>query len=364
MPSKNTSYHPHRSYARAPALPLDRGRTQRAVEAAERIGIVRALRPLHDKRDPSLTLLAYHRVMPTDALDAYPFDRELISATPAQFESQMSYIRQHAHVVSLDQVQAHAEGKSTLPPRAVAVTFDDGFSDTYRYAFPILKRYSIPATIFIATGNVDSGEPFWFELAAYLIFQAEPHALAIEASGRTFPCGRTPSERTQSLRQLHEILKSVPNAQRVALLAGWARRFAPQIAHGTVGHSGPISWAQVREMAAAGIAFGSHSVTHPNLTKLADGELDWELAESKRTIEERLQREVRTLAYPIGNRDSFDERVIAAARRAGFGIGVSYLPGANALPNLDIFELRRHGIGLGTTEGYFRALTSLPAWIH
>jgi len=117
-------------------------------------------------------------------------------------------------------------------------------------------------------------------------------------------------------------------------------------------------------MAAAGIAFGSHSVTHPNLTRLGDAELDWELTESKRTIEDQLQRDVHTLAYPIGNRAAFDARVIGAAQRAGFRLGVSYLPGANALANLDRFELHRHGIELGTSERYFRALTALSAWLR
>ncbi|HUY83181.1 MAG TPA: polysaccharide deacetylase family protein [Steroidobacteraceae bacterium] len=363
MRAKNTIGRPYRLHGGAPAVRRHRGRIQLAVEAAERIGIVRALRPLHDRRNASLTVLAYHRVMPADALETYPFDPELISATPAQFAWQMEYIRRTLNPVSLEQVLAHLDGKAALPPRALAVTFDDGFADTYRYAFPILKRFSIPATIFVTTGNVDSGEPFWFELAAYLIYRVEPHALEVEAGGQRFPSGPTPRERTQSLRALHDILKSVPNAQRLALLSGWARRFAPQIEHGAVGHGVPISWAEVREMAAAGIAFGSHSVSHPNLTQLADAELDWELLESKRTIEEKLQRGASTLAYPIGNRAAFDERVIGAARRAGYRLGVSYLPGANALATLDRFELHRHGIGLGTSERYFRALTSLCAWI-
>lgn len=347
-----------------PTVPISKGRVQHAVEIAEHVGLLRALGRLHDHRHTALTILAYHRVMPTDALSAYPFDPELISATPAQFESQMAYVRRYASPVSLDQIRAHLDGEANLPPRAVAVTFDDGFGDTYRYAFPILKRHAIPATVFVATGYVDSGEPFWFELAAYLVHRVDPFDLEVGAGGVRLPSGPSLPERARSLRQLHKVLKRLPNAQRLSLLSDWARRFAPQIAYGALDVGRPMSWAQVREMAAAGIAFGSHSVTHPNLTQLADPDLDWELGESKRALEEKLQREVRTLAYPIGNRDSFDARVIEATRRAGFTLGVSYLPGANALPGLDRFELHRHGIGLGTTERYFRALIRLPSWIH
>jgi len=356
----------HRDAARSgfSEKPTRRGRIQQLIEAAARLGVVRAIRPLHERWRGSLRVLAYHRVMPTDALDAYPFDPELISATPAQFEWQMDYIRRHLKPVSLKDVLAHLDGERALPTGAVAVTFDDGFGDTYRYAFPILKRYAIPATIFLATGYVDSGEPFWFELVAYLIHRVEPHSLTVENSVQRFPRGPSVSERAQSLRRVQDMLKAMPQTRRTAIISDWARRYSAQIEHGAAGHSRPISWAQVREMAGAGIEFGSHSVTHPNLTQLADAELDWELVESKRVLQERLQCEARTLAYPIGTRSAFDARVVAAAQRAGFQLGASYISGANPLAQLDRFGLRRHGIGRGTTAHYFRALTSLPSWVH
>jgi peptidoglycan/xylan/chitin deacetylase (PgdA/CDA1 family) len=304
--------------------------------------------------------------MPTDALDSYPFDPELISATPTQFESQMRYLRRHMHLVSLSDVLDYLEGKTTLPPAAVAVTFDDGFGDTYRYAFPILKRYAVPATLFLTTNYIDTGRPFWFELVAYLVFRVDPGALEIEGLDGTiqaFPIGTTLKERTRSLRQLHEILKGLPDARRAGIVELWSQRYARLVAYGALGHSRPISWTQVIEMASAGIEFGSHSVTHPNLTQLTDDALHWELSESKRVLEERLQRRVDLLAYPIGTASAFNARVVAAVERAGFKLAATYIAGANPLKDLKRYELRRHGIGLGTTARYFRALTSLPFWL-
>lgn len=333
------------------------------MEAGERLGVVRALRALHQRQRACLTILAYHRVMPTDSLGAYPFDPELISTTPRQFEWQMAYLRRHMNPVSLAQIMAHLDGAASLPPSAIAVTFDDGFSDTYRYAFPILKRYSIPATVFVATGYVDSGKPFWFELATYLVLRVEPGALSIGDSGPAFPTGASVQERRRSLERLHELLKGLPNARRLAIVSEWGRRFAAEIERGAVDLCQPISWAQVREMAAAGIDFGSHSVTHPNLAQLEDPELAWELSESKRVLEEQLQHPVHSLAYPIGTALAFNERVLAAAERAGFRLGVSYISGANPLNNLQRLELRRHGVRPHIGPSYFRALTSLPAWL-
>src|SRR5215510_12156739 len=99
--------------------PAPKGKMQRLVEGAERAGLIRALRPLHDRGRASLTVLAYHRVMQADSPDSYPFDLELISATPSEFEWQMQHIREHMNPVSLGQVLAHLDGGTPLPRNAV-----------------------------------------------------------------------------------------------------------------------------------------------------------------------------------------------------------------------------------------------------
>ena len=356
--------HPHFDPARmrSPIEPAHKGRAQRLVEVGERIGIVRSLRGLHDRRNPALTILAYHRVMPTDALECYPFDQELISATPAQFDSQMRYLREHLNPVSLEQVIAHIENGDSLPQNAVAVTFDDGFADTYRYAFPVLRRYQIPATIFVSTGYVESGEPFWFEIASFLMYRVPPHSLELNEE-LSFPSGSSWPDRTASLRSLHGIMKDLPNDARLQLMESWTRRYASELAHGALHHSRPISWPQILEMAESGVSFGSHTVSHPNLTRLTDQELHRELTDSKCTLESKLQRPIETIAYPIGTPSAFNTRVTSAAKEHAFKLGLTYVSGANAIPIRTPFALHRHGIGLGMTTRYFRALTSLPSWL-
>ena len=348
-----------------PIQPLapGKGKLQRLVETAERCGLVRALRPVHDRGRTSLTVLAYHRVVPTAAPESYPFDLELISATPAEFEWQMDYIRQNMNPVSLRQVIAHLNGGPALPPRAVAVTFDDGFDDTYHQAFPIMRRYGVCAAVFVTTGNLDSREPFWFELTAYLMMHVPPGAIRIAEHPHLLPYGPAPRERRRSLQHLLAVLKNLPESRRSALIREWTGRFAGEIDPATARLSRPLAWSEVREMAAAGIEFGSHTVTHPNLARLSEADVTWELAESKRVLEENLKHEVSTLAYPIGTRRAYDDRVVQCARRCGYHLAVSYVSGVNWLDSVNRFELRRHGIGMRTTRSYFRALTTLPGWI-
>jgi peptidoglycan/xylan/chitin deacetylase (PgdA/CDA1 family) len=347
---------------RSPIEPAHKGRAQRLVEIAERLGVVRRFRGLHDRRSPALTILAYHRVMPTDALESYPFDQELISATPGQFDSQMRYLREYLRPVALNDIIAHVEQGTPLPPDSVAVTFDDGFADTYRYAFPVLQRYRIPATVFVSTGYVESGEPFWFELASYLVYRLHPQSLELQ-DGTRLPTGDSWTERTASLRRVHSVLKDLPNDARLQIIEDWKRRYAKELAHGASLHSRPITWPQIIEMAASGIAFGSHTVSHPNLTRLTDEDLNRELTDSKRVLESKLQKPIDTIAYPIGTPSAFNSGVISAAREHCYKLGLTYVSGANVIPISNPLELHRHGVGLGMTPRYFRALTSLPSWL-
>ena len=364
-PVEHSNNHPHfdPAHLRSPIEPAHKGRAQRLVEVAERMGVVRSLRRLHDRRNPAVTILAYHRVMPTDALDCYPFDQELISATPGQFDSQMRYLREHLRPIALKDIIRHVEQGTPLPPNSVAVTFDDGFADTYRYAFPVLQRYRIPATIFVSTGYVESGEPFWFELASYLAYRVPLHSLELPENFR-LPTGDSWAERTISLRQIHSILKDLPNSARLSIIDTWKHRYANELRHGAFLHSQPISWFQITEMATSGIAFGSHTVSHPNLTRISNEDLTRELVESKNVLESKLQQTIDTIAYPIGTPSAFNSNVLSAARDHNFKLGLTYVSGANAIPLHKPLELHRHGISLGMTPAYFRALTDLPFWLY
>ena len=102
-----------------------------------------------------------------------------------------------------------------------------------------------------------------------------------------------------------------------------------------------MDWSQVREFAEAGISFGSHTLTHPDLTRLDDVELRTELADSKKTIEDRIGQPVRHFCYPYG---SHDDRVVEAVRAAGYRTACTTRRGA-VRPGADGLRLPRLSIG-------------------
>src|SRR5437762_5792628 len=105
------------------------------------------------RRTPALSVLIYHRVLDTtDPLRPS-------EPTGAEFELRMRWLKANFNVISLADAVAGLKSRA-LPPRALAITFDDGYRDNCQTAMPILTRLGLPATFFIATGYLDGGRMF------------------------------------------------------------------------------------------------------------------------------------------------------------------------------------------------------------
>jgi len=119
-----------------------------------------------------------------------------------------------------------------------------------------------------------------------------------------------------------------------------------------------MSWDQVREVSANGIAIGSHSMNHPVLAQLSDEEQRWELRESKSLIEEKISQPVRSLAYPVGGEGSFTGKTREIAANAGYELGFSFLQGAYSAEISDRFQI--HRIQLDRQAAMYKAQSTLP----
>jgi peptidoglycan/xylan/chitin deacetylase (PgdA/CDA1 family) len=341
-----------------------KSKQQRLADAVLRCAILPALRRLHDRGRTPVLILAYHRIATVADPQSYPLDLGLISATRDEFDSQMRAVREFANPVSLDTIAAAVTHGRTLPERAVAVTFDDGFRDTFEVAFPILERHGVPATVFVSTDLIESNEPFWFEFTAHLMLRVPPRVITFEECPEGLPAGDDPAARRDSIGTLHRLLKSCANARRRALVEAWRVRFADFIDAQADDLSRPIGKAQILEMSRNGIEFGSHTVSHPNLALAATDVIERELRDSKAYLERLLARPVRALAYPFGTPDTYDARALASARACGYELAASFRQGVNWLGALEAMELRRIGIGLGVTAAQFRVMLALPGWLH
>src|SRR5574343_378129 len=302
----------------------------------DRSGILDACRAM---RPPGLVVLAYHRVYDMGDEDAFACDPELVSADVATFRWQMEHLRRHWNPVSLTEAVDAAEQGRALPPRSVVVTFDDGHADNHDHAWPVLREFGIPATIFLATEYIGSGTTFWFDRVATLMHRVAARRLACK----------------QALARL----KLLPDAARREALA----EIEAVLGAGVVARSAPtaaLTWDQVRAMATGGVEFGSHTVSHPILSMLPPEQLDHELGSSRARIERETGRPCDLLAYPVGTASAFNDEVIDAARRHGYRAALSYIDGPEQARLGNRYAIRRVAVERSYSRASFKARMVLP----
>jgi peptidoglycan/xylan/chitin deacetylase (PgdA/CDA1 family) len=282
------------------------------------------------RTEPSARILYYHRVNE----DADPF----FPSTPTSvFEREMAYLARRYKVVGLAELLDRLEGGR--PEALLAVTFDDGYRDNFENAFPVLQKYGLPATIFLATGSVDSREPLWFERLAGALKRTERAYVELETDiPRRFPT-RTQAERLEANARLLQLLRGMSDGERAARL----EEILAWLAAPDCGRRGAmLTWDQARRMSAGRIEFGGHTVSHGFLARLAPEQAAWEVAECKRRVERELQAPARFFAYPNGRREDFAEWNKRMLRAAGYRAALTTIWGLN-YRSTDPMELRRGG---------------------
>src|SRR3954452_25090702 len=239
-----------------------------------------------------VVILLYHRVLPRADVES-TFVQPGMYVTPDTFERHLQFMTAHFELVTFGvPLEKWQYGDWNVRTRYCAITFDDGWIDNYRYAAPLLRRYGAPATIFLPTDLVGSDARLWFDRVA--------DALSRRAEGTR-----------DEWDALIEHAKDLSDAERDRMIDGLSaaargaeaadRRF--------------MNWQEVEELSRDGIAFGSHSKSHANLTRLDPAALAAELRDSLDVLRARPINHVPVLAYPNGN---CNREVARAAQAAGY----------------------------------------------
>ena len=308
-----------------------------------------------------LRVLAYHRVLPQLEEDRFAFDPELVSALQGEFEWQMAYVARHFQPVSCQQVVDALHAGHSLPRRAVMVTFDDGFLDNHEVAFPVLRRLGVPALFFLSTGYIGGQAQFWFDRLVHLILCTTTARVELDVLQMTLVLPPSREHRLALAMQVLKRLKRATDADRMHVLSQLESGMDCGGAPAGDGLNLPMDWAHVREMAQSGMEFGSHTVTHPVLSKIVDpAHLRNELEASKAMIEQHTGRPVVALAYPVGGPDAISASVLAATRQAGYRIAFTYQSGANRLATAQPLLLKRLHVERYTRRHEFEAALQWP----
>ncbi|MET0580366.1 MAG: polysaccharide deacetylase family protein, partial [Pseudoxanthomonas sp.] len=188
------------------------GRRQRLARRSHAAGLLPVLRRLRSALRHDLRILAYHRVLESADPEGFSFDTELISATGDQFREQMRAIKRDFHPMRFDQVLSCIDANRRLPKGAILVTFDDGYDDNYRIAYPILRELGMSAMFFVSTGHIDSGMPYAYDWLVHMICSTAATRLQARELGIDWEIPATLDERRVLAARLLDQLKGLDDA--------------------------------------------------------------------------------------------------------------------------------------------------------
>ncbi len=318
--------------------------------------LLRLMRPYFCNEVPILT---YHRVTATG--NNYPFDGNLISASPKTFYQQMKYISSNYHPVSMAEFIEAVDGNKTLPKNAVMVTFDDGFEDNYTNAYPILKEFNIPATFFVATDYIGKHETIWYERLAYFFNRVKVKEVNIKSLHLSFKINK--KDKLSHYDEFIEQLKIISNSQRIKILYALYQEYGDPYLNIPTDEdklSKFMTWEQLKELSQNNMTIAAHSHTHPILSMLSQDKIQYELSESKKMIERNLNTRVDCIAYPDGQEESFSEIVRKETIANKYKVGFSFLPGICDFNNMDRYNIKRLHVNNNDTLSLFKAMLSFP----
>lgn len=312
---------------------------------------VKLLENVDSQKPGFLRVLTYHRV---DEPARRPWlDPGLISASPKDFDAQMAYLAAHYQVLTVSDVLAVIQSRNykDLPARAVLVTFDDGYYDFEEQAWPILKRYKIPAALFVPTAYPDHPEQtFWWDN----LYQAIRNTSQIEIPNT--PIGAVSlsnaAARNQSYQRLKNHMKTLKHTEAIAAVKEFCNALGVQPASNCI-----MSWDTLRRLSQEGLTLGAHTRTHPLVNRISLEEARREAVGSLEDLRHQIGAALPIFAYPSGE---FSNDVVNMLGREGFSLAFTTQRGINNITHMNPLRIQRINVGGRTTLPVLRA--QLLSW--
>ncbi len=241
---------------------------------------------LSTKGKGRLSILIYHRVLPEQdfmrpnepTVDAFNWHMQLIS----KFFSPLGLAE------ALDLME-----KGKLPDNAICVTFDDGYADNEQYALPILKKWGVPATVFVSTGFINGGR-MWNDTVVEALRQMDEEICLSSVGLKTYET-KTNDQKREAAYDIITHIKHMEADKRLDITKQIASKCPSALPDGLM-----LNNEAILNLAKAGIEIGGHTVNHPILAKLSKNEALEEISEGKKTLEDIINKKIRFFAYPNG----------------------------------------------------------------
>lgn len=265
-------------------------------------------------------VLTYHRVLPAER-QRNSFSSNAIVVTPETFELHLKFIRRFLRPVAPAEFVRRLSSGQPVESRTCLVTFDDGWYDNMEYALPLLKKYGVPALLFVPTDFPDGDRYFWYDRLSRLMFYGWQHReVAGEFFARRGASGILAMDEQGARQAIRTFIIELRNTRDTSVedaiqeLQSALTRTRPDLC--LRGEDYFLSWQQLAALLESEVFFiGSHAVTHRSMTEIDLEKVSDELVRSKAEIQRRLGVEPTLFAYPNGD---VNAQIAERVREAGY----------------------------------------------
>jgi len=306
----------------------------------------------HDD-ESRLWIMMYHRILPQND-PRYLAEEPGMIVEPDTFQMHLKILKSEFTMISLSEWVKRKKHNQSLPLKACAVTFDDGWLDNYEYAFPILQQEQVPASLFTVSDMIGTNQTFWPNRIQSLLEQ--------------------PKEKLEKISWLSELTTG----------AGVNKELAASVIYSLKHHSDTVlielidmaesalkilpnatpvlvNLEQLREMSNSGlIEVGSHTCQHIRLVEGLDDEVYHnEIFNSKKKLEEILDKPVNLFCYPNGD---YCKRAITEVTKY-YDAAVTTHKGINKVQSSHLYNLSRFGVHQDISSNKRTLLSNLSNWL-
>jgi peptidoglycan/xylan/chitin deacetylase (PgdA/CDA1 family) len=280
-------------------------------------------------------ILLYHQVVERE------YDPFCLAVSRKNFLLQMKYLKRHYHIISIERLIFNLKNSGNKTKKFIVLTFDDGYSDNYSNAGPILANLKIPATFFVSSGNINKTKLFWWDSLTALFDPRTklPRIFKIKFNKREYLWKINPLTKQKTFFEIYSLLQHLP----VKTITKIIRQLTLKMKHP---EALTLPYRTMNEVEISNLAknplfcVGAHSHNHPFLTEQPAHTQKREIVKSKQILERIIRLPVKYFSYPYGSKGSYTAQTIHYLKENGFKVACSVSRGI-VTSGINLYELPR-----------------------
>ena len=308
-----------------------KGKKDQLAKWLHRLGFLNLLKYRYSNH---LIVINYHRIR-LNKKNITLFDDDVFGPSRNEFNQQLKWLKKNVDIISENDLIDIANGVINCPIRGVMITFDDGYIDNFKLAYPLLRDHGLPAIFFIPTKTIEERTLGWWDHIAYMLKMTKYEPIIFDGK-KIYP----KSDLKNTIRYILSLiwLNRMPVDELLSELSKTCNVSPPML---EIQEKELMSWDNLKEVSRNGINIGSHTHSHIILSSLDLETQKYEMIKSKQVLEKKLGYKIRSISYPVGNYIHFNNNTKSIARECGYDLAFSFLTGINSWTELDKMDVKR-----------------------